>query len=234
MLSDETRQFDFQFEELEISALDLEILMGFHPEELPEPFPEMISSAMGEAPQLFEIKAGYRRIQNMEFLQESRQIKVGDLIFSPGKIIFSQVRKAVEIAFFAGTAGERVTSRCQQLNLRGDSVYSYVLDALGSVVAEKAVEKMMDLMVFNSGKSGISESFSPGYCNWDVAEQHMMFSLLPPRFCGISLSPSSLMNPVKSVSGIIGIGPEMKRSGYHCHHCNDKNCIYRKLRHPEL
>ncbi len=231
-MSDEPREFSFQFEDLQVYPHDLEILMGFYPEKLPEPFPEMIFSALEEAPGLFEARAGYRRMKNVEFLHETRQIKVDNQLFSPGKIIFSQVRKAAEILLFTGTAGERVSHRCQQLNRQGDSVYSYVLDALGSIVAEKAVEKMMAIFDQDPSVWSISESYSPGYCNWDVAEQQKLFSLLPPGFCGISLSPSSLMSPVKSVSGIIGAGPGMKRSGYHCQFCNDKNCIYRKLRLP--
>jgi len=35
------------------------------------------------------------------------------------------------------------------------------------------------------------------------------------------------MKPVKSVSGIIGIGRDVKYAPYQCHACEDKNCIYR-------
>ncbi|MCK7538940.1 MAG: hypothetical protein MZV63_52410 [Marinilabiliales bacterium] len=47
----------------------------------------------------------------------------------------------------------------------------------------------------------ITNRFSPGYCGWDVAEQHKLFSFFKDNFCGITLTESALMNPVKSVSG---------------------------------
>jgi len=83
-------------------------------------------------------------------------------------------------------------------------------------------------MGFDPGKS--PDLFSPGYCNWSMAEQQKLFSLLPPGFCGIQLSPSSLMHPIKSVSGIIGIGTSCKQKGYQCEWCNDKDCIYGRIR----
>jgi len=76
----------------------------------------------------------------------------------------------------------------------------------------------------------VSESFSPGYCSWDVAEQHKLFSFFPTNFCGITLSDSSLMKPVKSVSGIIGIGSDLNRKVHHCLICNDKTCMYGRIR----
>lgn len=136
--------------------------------------------------------------------------------------------------FFAATAGEAVTVRCRNLNDAGDQVYSYVLDTLGSVVAEKASERMMEWLETQLAPANwaISDSYSPGYCNWDVAEQQKLFSFFPPGFLGITLLPSSLMNPVKSISGVIGAGPGVKRTGYRCHICTNKTCIYRRIRNP--
>ena len=88
-------------------------------------------------------------------------------------------------------------------------------------------ELELDLRVKNLQ---ISDRYSPGYCEWSVAEQQKLFSLLPENFCGISLSDSSLMTPIKSVSGIIGIGKDLKQKGYQCNWCNDQNCIYGRIK----
>jgi len=61
----------------------------------------------------------------------------------------------------------------------------------------------------DSGKK-ITNRYSPGYCGWDVTEQHKLFQLMPENYCGIKLTPSALMDPVKSISGIIGIGKMLK------------------------
>jgi hypothetical protein len=227
-----TRQFSYTFEELPVIPADLEILMGFQANQSPEPFPAMIESALEEAKTLFDISAGYRRVPGIVFKNETRQLVVGQHQFSPGKIVFSQVRKSLEIAFFMATAGAKVSLRCKELNKSEDTVYSYVLDVLGSVVAEKAVEKLTDQLQDEVLPLGwkVSDSYSPGYCNWDVSEQQEIFSLFPDGFCGIRLSPSSLMYPIKSISGIIGIGPSLNRKGYQCHLCHDQTCIYGRIR----
>ena len=46
---------------------------------------------------------------------------------------------------------------------------------------------------------------------------------------GITLSDSCLMYPTKSVSGIIGIGPRMRRLEYGCPACDNKGCVYRRI-----
>jgi hypothetical protein len=225
------RSFSYTFSDLAIKPRDLELLLGFEPGDVPEPFPDMIYSAFQEAPDLFEIKSGYRIMESVAFHRETCEIEAGGQRFSTGKVVFSQMKKALKMAFFVGTAGNKVTVRCRDLNLSGNAVYSYVLDVLGSVVAGNAADKMSDDLEAELASSGwhVSESYSPGYCDWDVAEQQKLFSFFPPEYLGITLSPSSLMSPVKSVSGIIGIGPSMKRNGYQCFLCNDTTCMFGKI-----
>jgi cobalamin-dependent methionine synthase I len=104
------------------------------------------------------------------------------------------------------------------------------------VVGSEMVEGAMDMVQDELEKEmkqqnmGITDRYSPGYCDWQVSEQPKLFSLLPEKFCGISLSESCLMYPIKSVSGVIGIGPKAERKGYICSFCNMKNCIYRNQR----
>ena len=228
------RDFAYSLADLEISPAELERELGFSPGYTPEPFAGMVLSAFKEAPSLFEPRAGFRALAPVLFDPSQRLFTVRNLTFSPGKIIFSQIKNAEGVLFFAATAGSAVTNRCRELNDAGDQVYSFVLDALGSLVAEKATERMMEWLETRLTPAGwaITESYSPGYCNWDVAEQQKLFSFFPSRFLGITLSPSSLMSPVKSISGVIGTGPRVKRTGYHCHICTDKTCIYRKIRNP--
>jgi hypothetical protein len=226
------RQFTWDFGDLGITTRDMELYLGFEPGNVPDPFPEMIEAAFSEAPGLFEIRTGYRIMDTVQFHRDNHTTETEGVIFSTGKVVFSQMQKAIRLAFFAGTAGQRVTERCRELNRLDESVYSYALDVMGSLVAGKSVDRMMDDLEADVSHSGcyISESYSPGYCDWDVSEQQKLFTFFPPGFLRITLSSSSLMSPVKSVSGIIGIGPEMKRNGYQCHLCTDTSCFYGKIR----
>jgi len=226
------KQFAYNFSDLLIKSQDLEQLLGFTPGEVPDPFPYMIESAFLEAPELFEIRAGYRLVEPVGFDSANFRIEAGGKIFSPGRIVFKQLRNADKLAVYSGTAGRGTADRCKKLNQEGDEVYSYVLDVMGSIVAGKSVERMADDLeeMGYAGGWTISDSFSPGYCDWSVAEQQQLFSFFPPEFLGITLSPSSLMSPVKSVSGIIGAGRGLKRNGGQCRLCSDTSCFYGKIR----
>lgn len=101
--------------------------------------------------------------------------------------------------------------------------------------------------------------FSPGYCGWHVSQQQLLFPLfsekvalaqptsqsasaashatssplqtsISPAPCGVQLTESSLMVPIKSVSGIIGLGPQVRHLDYTCGLCDFKQCYKRKQR----
>ena len=148
------------------------------------------------------------------------------------KIISVQLKKSSSVALFICTAGNKISDLSKKLMAGEELMAGYVLDVIGSVTVEKAMDKIQEelLAEMEQQNLGISDRYSPGYCNWSVGEQQKLFSLMPKDFCGVTLSESSLMSPVKSVSGIIGIGEELKQKGYQCDWCNDKTCIYGNIR----
>jgi cobalamin-dependent methionine synthase I len=114
----------------------------------------------------------------------------------------------------------------------GDMIKGYVVDVLANAVVEEAMDRVQENLSQEMAAAGlnITNRYSPGYCGWDIAEQQKLFSLLPEGFVGISLTPSSLMQPMKSVSGIIGIGKAVRFNHYTCNLCDDTNCLYRNKR----
>ena len=84
------------------------------------------------------------------------------------------------------------------------------------MIAEAASDIMQNELGKSAAISGnkITNRYSPGYCGWQVAEQHKLFQLIPDNYCGIRLTESALMDPEKSVSGIIGIGENVKINPY--------------------
>ncbi len=133
------------------------------------------------------------------------------------------------IALFVCTAGNGIENLSKKLFAEGEFPKGYIADVIGSTIVESATDKLQEhLKNIMAGRSlGITNRYSPGYCGWNVSEQQKLFSLLPPGFCNISLTESSLMYPIKSVSGVIGIGNQVKHSPYTCNVCNQKDCIYR-------
>ena len=152
--------------------------------------------------------------------------------FNLGHIIQRQLRGAEAYALFICTAGTAFEQYQQQLKDWGDMVRIFIADALGSVIAEKCADRMEALLQASIDKLGWHHTnrFSPGYCGWHVSQQQRLFPLFGGHTCGVTLTDSSLMVPIKSVSGIIGLGKEVRRLDYTCGLCDFKQCYKRRKR----
>ena len=150
--------------------------------------------------------------------------------FEMGHIILRQLRNSEAYALFVCTAGVEYEAFQQRLKKEGDMVRVFIADALGSVIAEKCADEMELTLQESIDKLGWHHTnrFSPGYCGWNVSEQQRLFPLFDGHTCGITLTESSLMVPIKSVSGIIGLGREVRRLDYTCGLCDFKHCYKRQ------
>jgi len=225
------RKFQYSFRDLDINALQVEKLLGYDENEDRSVIQFFIGEALEEAASLCMAKAEYRIYREAILQPDTRSLKTGDVVFNINKIVFNQIKKLESLAVFACTAGEKLGERSRYL-LGTDPLRGYILDVIGSLVVDAAADLMQSELEISQKESGLSISnrYSPGYCGWDVSEQHKLFNLLPDNFCGIELTGSALMHPVKSASGIIGIGHKIKYNNYTCSYCDMKDCSYRGLK----
>jgi hypothetical protein len=209
----------------------IESLLGYPEGNLPEPIPEVIHSIMEKAPEHTDIRGGYL-IMNQFEIREKRHIRVDGLEFHPTQAIAHQVSSAEKLAFIMVTAGEGITTWSQRELTQGDPMAGYIIDLIGSEIVVAALDRMQEELAARVGQEGfkITNRYSPGDCGWPVTDQQKLFSLFPENFCGISLSESSLMHPIKSVSGIIGIGQHVRKTAYACDLCEMETCVYRYRR----
>ncbi len=226
----EIQEFIFSVDELGLQLADIEQFIGYPKGHAPAPVCEMIEEALHTSKTLGPVKGGYRLINAFSVYKGYETICVSDTEMQVKKIIGSQFRKAESVALFCCTAGPGISSLAEMRLKLGDLPEAYILDAVGSEIVETAMDLVQDQLEERVKQEGlhITNRYSPGYCGWHVSEQQQLFSLLPEKFCGVSLTDCSLMQPVKSVSGIIGIGRQVKRTDYSCHVCEMSNCIYRK------
>lgn len=226
-------QFNFPFESLGFDPGEAARLMGFASEnssDLPELFFSLLGEALREISGLCNISGGFRIFQSPEFGSESKTIRLDKVTFHPGSTVFRDLKQSSEIALFLVTAGPGLSEKITELAAAGDQVGSYIYDLLGSVVVMKAVDKLLEEVreLTNTPESCITHPYSPGNCGWEMGEQRKLFSLFPADYCGVSLSDSCLMTPVKSLSGMAGLGTGVERKGTLCNLCNDRNCFMRK------
>jgi|WetSurMetagenome_2_1015567.scaffolds.fasta_scaffold91347_2 hypothetical protein len=230
------KTFQYKFEDLCIGLDEIGLLMDYKAGEIPEPIPELIETELRILSGYCKIEGGFQTFDDIGVDKTVNSIRINHTLFFPGKIVTTQLKKSTSAALFICTAGPEISKLSKRFFAEGDLLGGYVLDVIGSVVVERAMDKIQDFLreEMNALGIGISDRYSPGYCNWDVADQQKLFSFFPANFCGVSLSESSLMDPIKSVSGIIGIGAGLEQKGYQCLWCNDKNCIYRRIKHNSV
>ena len=214
---------------LKVQKSEIESNLGYSKNTIPLFFSEMIDSVLNKIDELCEIKAGYRVVNVSKHLEKKDGLIVEKIFFQLDKIVTSQLRNSTQAALFLCTIGDKMEKWSKQLLIDGDPAKSFIVDSVASTVVETVTDLLHDYIGQRMSENGLSitNRYSPGYCNWPVSEQQLFFSLLPKDFCGVMLNESSLMSPVKSVSGIIGIGKEVKYKEYICDRCGVKDCTHR-------
>ena len=232
----QTTTFQFNFSDLKLDVPQIEQIMGYKEGESQETIVELIHKLLIETESACSIKAEYRVFPVEKFDDLEKSIQINGLAFDVKKIVYSQIKKSERIALFLCTAGQEIGMRSREAMKEGDLLTGYIYDVIGSETVEAAVDLMQNNLQETASAEGrkITNRYSPGYCGWDVAEQHKLFQLMPENYCGITLNDSALMNPEKSVSGFIGIGEKVRYNPYTCRLCEMKDCIYRKIKDKRI
>lgn len=145
-----------------------------------------------------------------------------------GEIISSLLEGSTRFALFAATAGKDFQEFQEKIKDDNDMLNIFILDMIGSCIAERTGDQMELFLEREIGGYPHTHRFSPGYCGWLLTEQKELFRLLGDEPCGITLSEVCLMSPIKSISGIIGIGDAVNKKQYGCQFCELETCYKRK------
>ncbi len=226
------KEFAFGFKELVIDHKLMAGVMGYENGQLPPPFDEYMETALQEAATLNDIRASYLLIDNSRIDKGRKVLYARENEFNIGNAVCNELNGAERFAFYVCTAGKTISDKSVSMLKGEDPVLGYVYDILGSAIAEAAGDKMQLFLKNEVGKAGekTTNRYSPGYCQWSVGDQHKLFSLFGEAPCGVSLTQSALMQPVKSISGVIGIGKNVEFREYQCSLCFSENCVYRRIR----
>ncbi len=188
----------------------------------------LIEELSRECLRLVKPQSKYILLENPEFVSKT-EMRVWDEIFNLDKIVLNALKKSSHIVFFVATAGDEIESLSKKLIAEKQTLEGLIVDLTGSEIAENIAEithRKIEADMLNLGFNATNR-YSPGYCNWPVSDQKKLFKLVLPDIIGVSLSESSLMHPIKSVSGIIGVGINVKHREYTCKKCDAGFCIYR-------
>ena len=130
------------------------------------------------------------------------------------------------------TVGSAIEARVRELWDRRELPLAVMLDSVGSAAVESIAEYANDVLCRAAIPAGlkVTNRVSPGYAGWDTAEQVALFRLCPGDPIGVALNESCVMSPGKSISFLVGVGPEARVDHYftQCRRCWMPDCAYRR------
>lgn len=204
-------------------------LLGYEKEETEGYVSETVSLCIKKCKEALEPKAFVIFKEISKIQTEQGIVYIDDTPLNTKPIIASQLKGAQYAAFFICTIGKTPEILSKQMFEKGDALEGYVLSLAASEAADSMAAFVQSEVkkLAEAQNLGITNRFSPGYCKWDVAEQKQLFALFENNPVEVSINESALMNPIKSVSGFIGIGSNLSVKNYPCKACTESKCLYR-------
>jgi hypothetical protein len=129
------------------------------------------------------------------------------------------------------TIGAALEQRVSALWEARELPLASMLDSVGSGAVESLAEYINDLLCQQGLPAlRVTNRISPGYADWDVAEQQRLFRVCPGEAIGVVLNAASVMTPGKSISLLVGAGPDARVDHYfsQCARCWLRDCAYRR------
>lgn len=148
-----------------------------------------------------------------------------------GSLIGEHLMDARSVIAVVCTIGGKLETRASSISSQ-DMTYGYALDSAGSVAVDMlaglAYSHFESLMETRGWKTSIA--MNPGMIGWPLQQgQTQIFSILADENHAVHLSDSGLMTPLKSISMVIGAGPNIQRKGQSCDFCALNGiCQYQK------
>ena len=106
---------------------------------------------------------------------------------------------------FVVTAGPLFSERVAQLLEMKEVSLAMTADAVGSAAAEACAEAADRYINKLENGNRLTKRYSPGYGDWDVADNRRLLEVLGANKIGISVNEGGIMLPEKSVSAAIGV-----------------------------
>lgn len=143
---------------------------------------------------------------------------------------------ATELVAGVCTIGPRMEQKAKECLAAGESFHGIMLDLLASWATGSIREQLVLQLQHDHYRAKgwhASIHLGPGESAWPIADQRVIFDLLEEEVgkIGVQLEPSMLMVPIKSVSFILGAGPNPlgQETGSQCQYCDMKGtCTHRK------
>ncbi len=129
------------------------------------------------------------------------------------------------------TVGREIEHHILSLN-KVEPAYALALDGYGTAAIGALTVAMKRFFADRAAEAQLTTTspLYPGTNDWELAAaQAQLFSIVDTVAIGVSLNPSFLMIPCKSVSMVIAVGPKMKPAGQPCEECGASGTCRHRL-----
>jgi hypothetical protein len=184
----------------------------------------LVNNYIGKARELFKASYSYI-ISDIKLIDGSQVFMESSLVFE-SKVIAQLLQHCEKVAIFLLTLGNRLDETMRDLAENGLILEAVVLDAVGTDGVERLAEFVQGRITAMAKAQGYctSRRFSPGYCDWALPQQEMVFQAINGNFPDIRLTEGFMMIPQKSISGIIGLGSSEVEDYNPCSNCKEEDC----------
>jgi len=146
-------------------------------------------------------------------------------------IFYRRFHHASQVILSVVSIGGRLEEHVTQCFNNNEYPLAVMLDAIGSASVEDLAGGVEEMIRNKASEEGLftSNRLSPGFADWDIREQEIIFKALDPSVIGVRLNPSFTMIPRKSISLAILIDAQpFKPRDNTCNECDKAGCKYRK------
>jgi len=131
----------------------------------------------------------------------------GDLSFASSQLA-KYLRGCQETALLGATAGNMIMDKIKEKTAQGNLFAAVVYDATASEMTDAALDWMIDYLAVQlrrENKKLLPRRFSAGYGDFELMNQKIICEKLQMDKIGVSITPSFILLPEKSVTAIAGI-----------------------------
>jgi Vitamin B12 dependent methionine synthase, activation domain len=135
------------------------------------------------------------------------------------------------LAVFVGTLGSALETMCRELAGDNQIYQSLLLDAVGTAMLDHMGLICNDMLEMHAKTLDLFTGcrIGPGLNGVAMESQTLVFDLLDIETMGVQLNDAYIMQPAKSISGIVFFSdsPQQKPPGSKCLQCEMKHCQFR-------
>jgi hypothetical protein len=151
---------------------------------------------------------------------------------TPGPRILGHLSRADTLIIAVATIGDEVHGDQSSISQHNDLFSIFLRDAIGTVALyelQRSFWKWQTNLAVQQSM-GVTGLFCPGEGEWNIRDQFTLFDNVNTTAIGVVINRHYVMQPIKSVSMVCGIGSKITtpQNGHQCSDCINDTCSQRR------